>query len=165
MAKKETININQLVNQEGCFDLQFRKDAKYNRSNSPTYYHWKTQFVVTESSQKLDILEKIKNILKCGKIHIIKNQARYSVQNIDEIKNTIIPYFRGHTLNEKKKKDFELWSKAVEIIYKNKGKILSTWKKEDFQKLIEIQKSIKKYKEKPKQAKWFSMAEMLVKTL
>lgn len=162
---QSTNNINALINASGCFDLQFRQDTKRNRTNFPTYYHWKVQFVITENSQKLDILEKIKNILKCGKIHIIKGQGRYSVQNIDEIKNNILPYFKKHSLNDKKKKDFELWQKAVEIIYRNKGKILSTWKKEDFRQLIDIQKKIKKYKEKPRRTKWLSTAEDLAKAL
>lgn len=158
-------DINIVINQGGCFDLQFRRDVKHDRLNSPTYYRWKAQFVITESIQNLNILEKIKKILKCGKIHVIKDQARYSVQNIEEIKNAIIPYFEEHMLNEKKKKDFELWSKAVDVIYINKRKNLLVWKKEDFQKLIEIQKLIKKYKEKPKQSKWFSMAETLAEKL
>ncbi|MBU4274720.1 LAGLIDADG family homing endonuclease [Patescibacteria group bacterium] len=165
MVKKQSINIIQLVNQVGCFDLQFRKDIKYNRPNSPTYYRWKAQFVIAESPQKANLLKSVKNILKCGKIHIGKDQARYSVQNIDEIKKTIIPYFKGHQLSGIKQKDFELWAGAVEIIYKNKRKPLSSWEKTDFKQLMETQKSIKKYKEKPKQAKWILMAEELVKIL
>lgn len=165
MAKKQIINIAQLVNQEGCFDLQFRKDVKYNRPNSPTYYRWKVQFVVTESPQRADLLESIKNTLKCGRVHLGQGQARYSVQNIDELKNTIIPYFQGHRLVERKNKDFELWSKAVGIIFKNKRKILSAWKKEDFKTLLEIQKSIIRFKDKPKRVRWLSIAEDLVKTL
>jgi len=165
-TKETTNNINVLINTGACFDLQFRQDTKRKRTNSPTYYRWKVQFVITESSQKSKILEKIKNILKCGKVHIINNQGRYSVQDIDEIKNKVLPYFKRHPLNNnKKKKDFELWQKAVGIIYKNKGKVFLKWKKEDFRELINIQKSIKKYKERPRQMKWLSTAEELLKTL
>ena len=163
-TKNNNNNIITMVNTEGCFDFQFRKDVKYNRPNSPTYYHWKIQFVITEKKANLSLLERIKNVIGCGKIYVSGNQVRYSVQNIDEIKNTIVPYFKEHALVEKKKKDFELWSKAVEIIYKNKRKILSTWKKDDFKKLIEIQKSIQKYKDRPKHLKWTSIAESLLKT-
>ena len=165
MAKKENININVLVNKEGCFDLQFRKDTKTNRSNSPTYYRWKIQFIITEKKANLGILEKVKRIFNCGKIYITKDQIRYSVQNIDEINALIVPYFKKHTLVEKKKKDFELWSKAVEIIYKNKRKELGSWKKDDFKKLIEVQKSIQKYKDRPKRLKWTKIAEEIAKTL
>lgn len=142
--------------------MQFRQDVKNKRPNSPTYYHWKVQFVVIGTPEDL---EQVKNILKCGNIHKIKNQPRYSVQNIDELKNTIVPYFEKREMPETKKRDFELWAKAVEIIFENKGKITSSWKKSDFQQLIDIQKSIKKFKTKPKQAKWLSTAEMLVKGL
>ena len=126
MAIKEPININALINQSGCFDLQFRKDTKHKRYKSPTYYHWKAQFVIIKPP------EKIRNILKCGNIHTTQEQARYSVQNIDEIKNAIIPYFQKLRLSGRKKKDFELWTNAVDILYKNKGKLLSSWKKNDF---------------------------------
>jgi hypothetical protein len=154
-------NTTSLIN-SGCFDLQFRKDIKHNRPHSPTYYRWKVQFVVIDKSENL---EKVKKSFGCGGIHIIKNQGRYSVQNIDDLKKSVIPYFEKCQLSGIKKKDFELWKDSVEIIYKNKGKPFSTWKKEDFQQLIEIHKAMKKYKEKPKQTKWVSMAEDLAKTL
>jgi len=100
--------------------------------------------------------------LKCGKVHIGKNQARYSVQSIEEIKKTLIPYFRRCQLSEVKKKDFELWSKAVEIIYKNKRKFLSAWKKNDLQALLDIQKSNQQYKQKSKNAKWLNEATTML---
>ncbi len=160
------IDINSLINAAGCFDLQFRQDIKHKRINSPTYYRWKVQFVITESGQNLNILEKIKNILRVGKIHIINNQSRYSVQDIDEIKNKILPYFEKYPFNNiRKKNEFELWKKAVEIIYRNKGIPLLKWKKKDFQQIIDVQKKIQQYKEKPKQSKWLSVAEELIKSL
>jgi len=164
-TKRQTININNtnnLISQEGCFDLQFRKDVKYNRPHSPTYYRWKAQFAIADSLEKADLLESIKKVLKCGKVHIGKNQARYSVQSIEEIKKTLIPYFRRCQLSEVKKKDFELWSKAVEIIYKNKRKFLSAWKKNDLQALLDIQKSIQQYKQKSKNAKWLNEATTML---
>lgn len=162
MVKDKEIDINNLINTSACFDLQFRQDIKHNRPNSPTYYRWKVQFVVTN---KLDILEKVKNIFGCGKIHLIKNQARFSVQNIGELKGAIIPYFNTHPLINKKKKDFNLWAEAVEIICKNKGKTLSSWGKGDFQKLLDLQKSSVKFKSKPKNSKWVDMAQDLAKSL
>ena len=164
MSEKNNLNISELVNKEGCFDLQFRKDTRHERASAPTYYRWKIQFVVTETKEKQKILEKIKSIIGCGDVYITKNQARYSVQKIDDINNIIIPFFRKNQLADKKKKDFELWQRAVDIIYKNKGKYLVKWKKNDLISLIEIQKSAVKYKNKPKQPKCIEMAEMLAKT-
>ena len=55
---KEIFNITKIVNEDGCFDLQFRKDTRHERTNSPTYYRWKTQFVVTSSIDNIKILNK-----------------------------------------------------------------------------------------------------------
>jgi len=89
--------------------------------------------------------------------------VRYSVQNLDELKTIIIPYFKGHGIFKEKENDFKLWAQAVDILNKNKGKILSAWDKKDLVKLLEIQKTIQKFKKRPKKSKWFSMAESLAK--
>lgn len=163
MAK--VFNIASLVNSDGCFDLQFRKDTRHERTNAPTYYRWKIQFIITCPKNDVKTLEKVKNIFGCGKVSVDKGQARFSVQKIDDITCIIVPFFRKNQLADKKKKDFELWRKAVDIIYKNKGKYLTSWKKNDLLSLIEIQKSSVKYKSKPKQLKWIEMARALAKTI
>ena len=164
MAEKKSFNIVDLVNSDGCFDLQFRKDTRHERTNAPTYYRWKTQFVVTAPKGDIKILEKIKNEMECGEVSISKDQARFSVQKISDIAETVVPFFRKNILAANKKKDFELWAKAVEIIQKNKGKALVEWKKNDLNCLIEIQKSSAKYKSRPRQPKWLEMAQTLSKT-
>jgi hypothetical protein len=165
MPVKNDFNIVNLVNNDGCFDLQFRKDTRHERTNAPTYYRWKVQFVVTSPKENIKVLEKIKNEIGCGEVCIIKDQARFSVQNIGEINDIIIPFFRKNPLADKKKKDFELWQKAADIICRNKGKYLTTWKKNDLLSLIEIQKSSVKYKNRPKTPKWLQMAQTLAKTI
>ena len=164
MNAKEISAIVKLVNSDGCFDLQFRKDVRHERTNSPTYYRWKAQFIITESKSDVKILEKIKNLLNCGQVCISKEQARYSVQKIDDISEIIVPFFRKNILADKKKKDFSLWMKAVDIIQKNKGKNLADWKKNEVCSLIEIHKSSAKYKNNPREPKWLEMAKMFTKT-
>ena len=163
MPAKE-FNITSLVNNDGCFDLQFRKDTRHERTNAPTYYRWKAQFVVTGPKENAKLLEKIKRQFGCGEITTSSNQARFSVQKIGDIVDTVVPYFRKNCLADKKKKDFELWAKGVEIIQRNKGKSLASCKKNDLCTLIEIHKSSAKYKNKPRQAKWLDMAKALSKT-
>jgi hypothetical protein len=158
-------NIVNLTNNDGCFDLQFRKDTRKERTNSPTYYRWKMQFVVTGPKEKIKLLEKIKKELKCGAVNVSKDQARFSVQKIDDINSVVVPFFKKNQLASQKKKDFELWQKAAGIIQKNKGKSLIKWKKPDFLQLIEIQKSAVKYKNKPRQLKWLKTAQELAKTI
>ena len=161
----EKFDIVNLTNNDGCFDLQFRKDTRHERTNSPTYYRWKAQFIITSPKDNVKVMEKIEKELDCGKVTISKDQARFSVQKIDDIVEVVIPFFRKNLLADKKKKDFDLWSKGVNIIYANKGKSLLSWKKSDLMQLIEIQKAGVKYKNKPRQPKWLEMAQTFIKTI
>ena len=161
---KEIFSVSNIVNQDGCFDLQFRKDTRHERTNAPTYYRWKAQFVVTSPKEDAKVLEKIKKEMGCGDVCIIRDQARFSVQKISDIAEIVVPFFRKNVLADKKKKDFELWSKGVEIIQRNKGKFLNAWKKTDLGTLIEIHKSTAKYKNRPRAPKWLDMARVLSKT-
>ena len=162
---KQNFDIASLVNKDGCFDLQFRKDIRHERTNSPTYYRWKAQFIVTCPKENTKILEKIRKEICCGKITVSKGQARFSVQSIGDITHAVVPFFRRNSLAEKKKKDFELWAKAVEIIQRNKGKYLASWKKNELISLIEIQKASVKYKNRPRAPKWLEIAQRLAKTI
>ena len=158
---KEKFSVSQIVNSDGCFDLQFRKDTRHDRTNSPTYYRWKAQFVVTSPKGDAKVLEKIRKEIGCGDVCLSRDQARYSVQKISDICEIVVPFFKKNKLSENKKKDFELWAKGVEIIQKNKGKFLTAWKKSDLSMLIEIQKSSAKYKNRPRAPKWLEMAKTL----
>lgn len=115
------------VDGEGCFYLNYRKETKRNRKGSPSYYRWTPYFAITIREDDIEILKKIKNTLKCGKIYKLKRspkqssaQAWYGVQNIDDIFEKIVPFFNQYHLRAKKKNDFKLWSRAVEILYKHK---------------------------------------------
>lgn len=165
MVEDKKFNVATLVNQDGCFDLQFRKDARHERTNTPTYYRWKMQFIVTAPKSQTKTLEKIQSTIGCGKINISGNQARLSVQKIDDINTVIIPFFRKNPLADKKKKNFELWQRAALIIQKNKGKSLLNWKRNEFLQLIELQKSSLKYKENSREPKWMKEAQDLAKSI
>ena len=165
MSPKEKFNISLFVSSDGCFDLQFRKDTRHDRTNAPTYYRWRAQFVVTSPKENEKLLRKIKKEMGCGKINISKDQARFSVQKIDDIIDVVVPFFRKNELSDKKKKSFALWAKGVGIIHKNKGKYLASWKKSDMLCLLEIQKSSAKYKNRPRQPKWLETARTFSRTI
>ena len=161
------MSIIKIVNEAGCFDLQFRRDVRHKRTNSPVYYSWKAQFVITSKIDKEKALREIQNTLNCGRIHYITGtQLRYSVQAIDELYNIVVPFFETNQLSGKKKQDFELWAEAVKIIYRNKGKKIPVWPKEDFRTLIDLQKAMLKYKAKKTRAsKWLPIAQSIAETL
>lgn len=162
MPKKD-FNIVELANNDACFDLQFRKDTKNERTGSPTYYRWKTQFVITTQKENIKVLQKAKKIIGCGNVSVTGGQARFSVQKIDDIIEAVIPYFNKNKLSGKKKSDFELWQKAAGIIYKNKGVAIFKWQKSDLLALLEIHKALAKYKTKSRSGKWLEMAAVIAK--
>ena len=159
------MNITKIVNEAGCFDLQFRRDVKHNRPNKPVYYGWKAQFVVMGKYDDENLLRGIQNSLNCGRLHFVgENKIRYSVQDIDNLYNKVVLFFKENHLSGKKKQDFDSWAKAIEVLFQNKGKAIKEWKKKDFLQLIEIQKIRQKYKSKKIQGqKWLSIAEAISK--
>ncbi len=183
MIPKTTISkdyIAGLVDGEGCFDLQFRRDIRHERPGSPVYYGWKTQFVINLRKDDLPLLEEVKEIFQCGTIHFQnspqKETARYSVQDLDNLYKIVVPFFRENQLRGKKQKDFELWAEAVEILSRNKndkntqvgkrGFTPTKWERKDFQRLVEVHREMQPYKAKRKQGlKWISAAEAFALTL
>ncbi len=158
--------LDRLIDEEGSFNLQFRRDVRYERPNHPIYYRWKAQFIIVLNKDNKKNAVKIKNFLNCGKICFAENQTRYAVQNIDDLYNIIIPFFKNKKLSNRKTSELNLWAKAVNIIYRHKGKNLATWNKKDFQDLLKTYKSIQKDKSKNSpQHKWDSIAESIAKTL
>ena len=158
------------VDGEGCFALNFRKDIRRERKNSPVYFYWNAQFVIVLGDETKDkgLLEKIKFALGCGKITPNKQgHIRYSVQNIEELSKIIVPFFKKYKLYGRKKYDFALWKEAVSILTKNKqsknkedlsqqsgfGKI--KWNQKDLNRLSKIKELMKNYKGGGKISKWY----------
>jgi len=153
----------EIINKASCFNLQFRKDTRKERPLSPIYYRWNVQFIITLPSQEFQKLKELKEKIGCGTVYALARQTRFCVQNISQIKTILLPFLFSlkKNLGEKKKKDLELWQKAVEIIFRNKRKPLSVWPKSDIYSLIEIYKSSLKYKKRPRSAKWLQTAKIL----
>ncbi len=151
------------VDGEGCFNLQFRRDVRHERTNKPIYYSWKVQFVIVARKDDKELLKKIQKRLNCGYIYYARgDQVRYSVQDMENLYNIIIPFFRKYPLFGKKKKDFELWAEAVGILCRNKGKTIVNWNKTDLQRLIKVHELMQKYKAKrPQGLKWASIAKSI----
>ena len=158
------------VDGEGCFALNLRRDVRHERKGNPVYYSWKAAFIIVLHKGDCELLEKIKRVLGCGSIHTSAGrgtQCRYQVTNINELEYGIIPFFQKHKLHGKKRNDFTIWSKAVNILakYKNRrGKVniekgtrgfnKIEWTKEDMHKLIESRDQMNKYKTKGTGQRW-----------
>ncbi len=158
---KEKFDIINLASNDGCFDLQFRRDTRHERTGSPTYYRWKIQFIITAPKEQIATLKKAQYMIGIGAISLAKNQARFSVQKLEDLAEVVVPFFKKHILSGDKKRCFDIWQKAVGIVTNNKGKKINDWKKTDLLQLMEIHKSLAKYKTKPKKQKWLEMAKSL----
>ena len=129
---------------EGCFSVSFIK-------NQTTKSGWQIfpEFVITQGKRSFSALKIYRNFFKCGKIFINKrydnhreNIYRFCIRSIDELQKKVIPFFANHKLKTAKKKDFELFSRIVKMIYKKKH--LSKSGASKIAKMIEKMNSKKK---------------------
>jgi len=142
------------VDGEGCFYLTYRSEKKWKRKGQPIYYRWVPYFAIVLRKDDREILGSIQNTIGCGIISESMGTVRYNVQNVDAIIKIIIPFFKKYPLHAKKKGDFELWSKAADLIYKkfhNKQKYNGALYSEDeHKKLFYIRNQMKDFKSKRK---------------
>jgi len=161
---------------EGCFDLQFRRDIRKERKNSPVYYGWKVQYVISLDIKDLELIKKLPAVFQCGVVHTPIGYARFSIQDIYNLHHVILPFFRKYPPYGNKQKDFELWAEAIEILYVNRtiektslgirGFTKKSWKRKPFLRLLELHKLMQPYKStRPQGYKWIKEAERFAGTL
>jgi hypothetical protein len=126
MIKPEDANyIVGFVDGEGSFNISFikRSDYKYNIKISPSF---------NISQKDKGILEWIQSVFNCGTIRDRGDGVfYYEVQDINSLKEVIIPFFNKYHLRTKKNTTFQIFSKIVELIDKgnhlNKDGILEIY--------------------------------------
>jgi len=135
------------VDGEGCFYLTYRSEIKHKRAGAPKYFRWTPYFAIVLRKDDIEILEKIKDTLGCGRIFILGNQsAQLAVQNIDDLYNKIMPFFKTYPLRAKKRGDFELWCQALTFVFDKKIKKSSLYSIEDNKLLSSIRTNMKAIK-------------------
>jgi hypothetical protein len=101
-----------LIDAEGCFTVRVRRNLK-------TRLGWsvETLFVIGFDKKDLNLLILLKDYFKgVGNISTSKDSVRYTVGSINDLVNVIIPHFKNYPLITKKKVDFFLLTKIVDII-------------------------------------------------
>ena len=103
---------------EGCFSISIFKNKTLKSG-----YQVFPEFVLTQGAKSLDVLEKVRDYFKCGKIYENKRYDnhreslyRYCVRNKTDLMEKICPFFDKHVLLTAKKNDFELFKQGLEII-------------------------------------------------
>ena len=105
------------VDGEGCFSITFNK-------NGDRLPEVRLIFEIELREDDREILEKIQELLDCGRIYHLE-YARYAnwrphvklkVSNFKDISEKIIPFFRKYPLQAKKSLQFEKFCQVAEMI-------------------------------------------------
>ena len=119
------------VDGEGSFNISFVKRNDYRRGI-------KISASFNISQKEREILEWIKSLFGCGTIRSRKDGIfYYEVQDINSLKEMVIPFFNKYHLRTKKSLTFKIFSDIVQIMYENKP--LS---KEDVLKIYDLREKI-----------------------
>lgn len=111
-----------LTDGEGSFCVFIRPGTKttWNTRVECHYY-------IKLREDDLNLLRKVKHTLDCGRISFQKeyrpNQRdnyRYQISNLADLTKTVIPFFKKHRLQGKKKQDFKLFCQIVPLVVKKK---------------------------------------------
>lgn len=130
--QQERLNyyISGFVDGEGSFHVAIQKVAHVRFK-----YQLLPEFHVSQSKDRPQVLELIKNVLKCG---YIKDNFRGKdnnlvlvVRNRNDLLKKVIPFFRKHPMLSEKQKDFETFAHIVESMGQGKHLIY-----EDFVDLL-----------------------------
>ncbi len=119
---------------EGCFYVGFGK-----RNDLPLKWQIITEFHVSQNPGGKNVLEEFRNRLGCGylKPNHAKNPKDKSwiliVKDRKDLENKVVPFFRKYPLYTSKQKDFEIFTKVLELI--KKAEHLS---KDGFRKIVEL---------------------------
>lgn len=109
------------VDGEGCFSVSVFK-------NRTTKSGWQVlpEFVVTQGEKSCTVLEEMKNFFQCGRVFVNRrydnhreNLYRYCVRAIKDLREIIIPFFEANSLRTAKKKDFEKFKAAIQLMSEN----------------------------------------------
>ena len=99
------------VDGEGSFHLTFRRRRDYAMP-------WKVSLCLNVSQKDRVILAILKRHLQCGTIrHKGDGVWMYEVNNLNAIRNNVIPFFRRFAfLSAKKKRDFAIFRQMAELM-------------------------------------------------
>lgn len=99
------------VDGEGSFHLTFRRRQDYKLP-------WKVSLCLNVSQQDKVILALLKRHLQCGEIRYKSGDVwMYEVNNLNAIRNNVVPFFRRFGfLSAKKKRDFAIFQQMADLM-------------------------------------------------
>lgn len=105
------------VEGEGCFAITISK-----HKTKKLGLDARLVFEIELRGDDRPVLEKIKNYFGVGHIYNLNYKrygwfphAKYSVHSLEDLKKTIVPFFKKYRLKGKKAKDFQLFCQAIDV--------------------------------------------------
>ncbi len=128
------------VDGEGCFSVSISR-KRYRVPEIRLIFE-----IELREDDKL-ILTEIQKLLKCGSIYYLayerydkwRPHVKFKVGAFKDIRDKIIPFFKKHPLQAKKRKQFELFCQVAEMIEHNEHKNL-----EGIQKITLLRENFRK---------------------
>ena len=145
MQKLDPQYIIGFVDGEGCFCVSVSKHKTLRRR-----IEIRPMFEIELRSDDREILERIKDTLKCGNIYTLKykrydwqEHVKFKVSNISELVGTLIPFFDKYPLQGKKKEVYKRFRSVVLMMYRKEH--LSS---DGFKRILKLRDEIRSYSKK-----------------
>lgn len=137
---------------EGHFSIKVYLPGEYNQ-----YFYCVLGARLNLRADEQPIVEQIRDYWRCGAIRYnkafgrTKRQVRYDVRDFTSLATIVVPFFHAYPLRAKKRRDFEVWSEAVELAYLVHNRVLtptskkrgrSRWAEPDMLRLREIEQAL-----------------------
>ncbi|KUK79198.1 MAG: Ribosomal protein 3/homing endonuclease-like fusion protein [Microgenomates bacterium 39_7] len=130
------------VDGEGCFTIVISKH-KQKRLGLDARLHFEIELRADDE----EILRRIQKTLQCGRIYHLDYSkygwaphVEYKVSSIKDLTQKVIPFFKNHPLQAKKKHSFECFCQAAEIFQRKEHLTLN-----GINKLRNIRKNMNQY--------------------
>jgi hypothetical protein len=111
------------VDGEGCFRLACSRNPKLPGAFRSGF----AEFQINLRADDRPILELIQSFLGCGRFTVGKRMVNHRrpnpllmlcVSRTNELHNIVIPLFERHPLHAKESRDFAIWRRGVELLYR-----------------------------------------------
>ena len=108
-----------LTDGEGSFTVYLLPPKKEHGS---VHYRVLCRYYIKMREDELPLLEKVKTFWGCGKIYFQKeyrknqrNNYRFEIFSYKLLKQAVVPFFKRHPLESKRRKDFELFCQILNL--------------------------------------------------
>lgn len=133
-----------LTDGEGSFTAYLRPPKKEHGSKN---FRVECHYYIKLRDDDRMILEKVKKFWKTGLVVFQKDNRpnhhhnyRFQINNLNDLKNLVIPFFERHRLQSKKIKDFELFKKIVKAVIDKEHQTAN-----GYRKIFQLKSKMHKY--------------------